>query len=280
MLKQALVAISLLFPVASIANNACMYSSKQDDGNFSLFDDCGVIDGDTLSLSTFHQNNVVYDNKGLTCILMLPGTVFYLHENGRSQRVYFYDNGCDYFKDGLARGLVNDQMVFINEQLDVVLAPGFEWLSVFDYDHVMACNGPFVTEKDGEYSFMTGGKCGLLNRQGDLVVEANYNIEDRDFFQNYINANNHCPPPPIVSKESALCHAKRHISNMQHHGDNWKRHEISQSDGKWLVTFAEMSKPNDELTLILVSDSAHWQTLIEESHDTALRRVSVEQRLP
>ena len=273
-MKHVLLAILLIFSVSAKADNSCFYPSKKDEGSFSHFDNCGSIKGDTIKLGKAHTKNISYDEKGLACIIFSAKDVFYIQESGRSQRVYFYDNGCDYFKEGLARGIINDQMVFINEQLEVALAPGFELLSHYDYGHSIVCNGPFVEKKHGEHTFLKGGKCGLLNKQGVLVVEANYKIEDREVFENYINKNNHCPPPPVTSESSALCHAKRHISNREHYTDKWKKHEISKQGDIWLITFVEENKTNEEFTLTLNSSSAHWESLIKESHNKALQRAS------
>lgn len=273
-MKRALLTILLIFSVSSKADDSCFYPSKKNEGMFSHFDDCGFIEGDKIKLGKAHTKNIFYDEEGLACIMFSAKDIFYIQESGYSQRVYFYDNGCDYFKEGLARGIINGQMIFINEQLEVALAPDFELLSHFDYGHSVVCNGPFVEEKQGEHTLLKGGKCGLLNKQGNLVVEANYKIEDREIFQKYINTNNHCPPPPITSESSALCHAKRHVSNMEYHTDEWKKHEISERGDIWLITFIEESRRNEEFTLTLNSGSAQWESLIKESHNKALQRTS------
>jgi hypothetical protein len=273
-MKQVLLTILLIFSVSSEADESCFYPSKKDGGSYSRFNDCGSIKGDKVKLKKTHEENLSYDELGLACVMFSAKDVFYVQNSARTQRVYFYDNDCDYFKEGLTRGIVNDEMVFIDAKLEVVLEPGFELLSHYDYGHSVVCNGPFVEEKHDEHTFLKGGKCGLLNKQGDLVVEAIYRIENREVFQRYINSNNHCPSPPINSEKSALCHAKRHVSNMSHHTDEWKNHEISKLSNKWLVTFVEEGKANEEFTLTLQSDSAQWDSLIKESHNKALQRTS------
>ncbi len=273
-MKIALLAVLIIFSVSSRADESCFYPSKKDEGSYSHFDDCGFIDGDGIKPGKSHTQNILFDERGLACIIFSVRDVFYIRENGRSQRAYFYDNDCDDFKEGLARGIVNGKMVFINERLEIILTPGFELLSHYDYGHSVVCNGPFVEEKHGEHTLLKGGNCGLIDKRGDLVVEANYKIGDRAVFQNYINANSHCPPPPVTSESSALCHAKRHVSNMGHHTPGWERHEISKQGSIWLITFVEESKTNEEFTLTLPSGSAQWESLIRESHDKALQRAN------
>lgn len=276
-MKSVFITILLIFSVSAKANNQCFYPSKKDGGNVSALDSCGQIKGDTIKLGKRHVENVVYDENGLACILFFGKSnsdAFYIQESGRSQRALFFDNGCDYFEEGLARGLVNGEMVFINKSLDVVLTPKFEKLMPYDYGHSIVCNGPFIEEKRGVHTLHKGGRCGLLNKQGNLVVEAKFKIEDRDVFRDYINANNHCPPPPVTSEISALCHAKRHVSHMKFHTTQWKQHQISKRGDVWLITFVEDSETNGEFTLVLNSSRASWMSIQMEPHNEALQRTS------
>jgi hypothetical protein len=273
-MKLAILITLLLVSFSSQADESCFYPSKIDGGDLSRFDDCGSIEGDSIKLGKEHNDNIVFNEKGLACLILSNNEVFYIHKNGNSQRSFYFENGCDYFKDGLSRGIINGNMVFIDEQLEVALNPGFELIAHYDYGHSVVCNGPFSEEKQGEYTFRRGGKCGLIDRQGKLVVEAVHKIEERKAFRDYINSNNHCPAPPISSEKSALCHAKRHVSNMEYHTDQWKRYEISKRGEIWLITFVEEGNQKEEFTLTLNADSAHWKSIIKESHSSALQQLN------
>ncbi len=264
----------MVLSFSSNADESCFYPDKTDNGTFSHSDECGSIEGDRIKLGKIILDNIYYDEKGLACILFSAKDAFYIHKNATSQRVYFYDNGCDYFEENLARGIVNGKMVFINQRLKVVLSPEFELLAHFDYGHAVVCNGPFQEEKHGEHTLLKGGECGLINKQGTIVVEAIHKIRDRDIFQDYLNRNNHCSVPPVTSKISALCHGKRHVSNMDYHSDQWEKYEISERGRVWLITFVEEGKENEEFTLTLNASSAQWESLIKESHNKALQRTS------
>ncbi len=262
----------LPFSLLANADESCHYPTKDGGGEYHYAEHCGVIDGDILRLDQSVLGNLQYDDAGLACVILSSANTFYVHKNGTSRRVVFFDNGCDYFVDGLARGMVGGRMVFLNQTLDIVLAPGFEQASPFDYGHSVVCNGPFRIEQHGEHTFYLGGQCGLINKKGDLVVEAVHKVEDREVFKTYINNNNHCPRPPITSKESALCHGKRHVANMDHHSDDWAAYELSQHGATWLITFIEK---NDDtpFTLTVDASSAQWQSLIPEPHAMAIERI-------
>ncbi len=264
-MKPALLALLLLFSVSAKAEEACAYPSKKDDDSLSYFKDCGRITGDAIKLRKKHRNNLVYDDKGLACIMFSSRDVFYLHKNGRSQRVQFFDNGCDYFRQGYARGIVYKRMVFIDSQLRVVLNPGFELLTPFDYGHAVVCNGPFTEEKHGEHTFRNGGKCGLINKQGKLVLAASHKIEDGRVFEDYLNRNSHCPAPPLTSASAALCHAKRHVYNMDHYTAAWAKHDIARQGDIWVITFTEEGNPDQEFSVSVDANTAQWQSLIPKS---------------
>lgn len=187
------------------AAESCFYPSKQDGGVISQFDDCGLIKGDKIQLKKKHIQNLTYDRKGLACIILDTKNLFYFSVNGNSQRAHFYDNGCDYFKDGLARGVVNGKMVFINEALEIILNPGFDLLYPYQCGHAIACNKPFMEKIDGEHTSLKGGKCGLINKHGNLVIEPRYRIEESKIFQNYLDSDGHCLTSTAASVTSIPC---------------------------------------------------------------------------
>jgi len=106
------------------------------------------------------------------------------------------------------------------------------------------------------------------------VLEAKYSIQNREVFQTYINNHNHCEAPPVSSKKSALCHSKRHVSNMDGHSDRWKKVELTKQGNTWVVTFTEESGAGEEFSLTLNADTAQWESLSQQSHVRAIQELS------
>jgi hypothetical protein len=275
-MKHLILATLYLLPALVMADSSCAYPSKKDDGSIDYFEDCGSINGDKVILNNSHLNNLAFDSDGLACVMFSTEDIFYIHQNGHKQRTYFFDNGCDYFEEDLARGINNGKMVYINKQLEIALTPDFEFLSRFDYGHAVVCNGPFNEHKQGEHALRTGGRCGLINHQGELVVEAKYNIEDQQPFQDYINSNNHCPKPPVVTESAALCHAQRHVSNMDYHSEKWIRHQITKVGDIWVISFVEEDSDQQEFTLTLNASNAQWYSLVKEPHNSVVQEIQSE----
>lgn len=83
---------------------------------------------------------------------------------------YPFDNGPDYFKEGLARYIDNEKVGFINEDLDVVIPAQFDWASYFENGESKVCNG-CESVSDGDHSQMEGGSWGVLDKDGVVVWE-------------------------------------------------------------------------------------------------------------
>lgn len=259
--QWVLTVITVLAVVSAHADNSCVYPDKREEGSLAAHDDCGRITGDKIQMGKIHQDNVVFDEKGLACIIFSARDAFYLNKKGASHRVLYFDNGCDYFEEGLARAVIDKRVMLMDTALNVVLDTGFEWVDRFGYGHVVVCNGPFVEKKVGEHTLLTEGRCGLMNKSGQLVVAAKYAVGDTDAFDLYLNSHNHCPPPPIQNEQAALCHAKRHVANMEFHSDDWVEHSLQFNDGYWKITFKERGA-DDAFVLSLKAESAQWESLI------------------
>lgn len=84
-----------------------------------------------------------------------------------------YDNGPDYFEEGLARCVQQGKVGFVNEQGKVVIRPQWDWVSPFNYGYAFACNGCYWDRsKDPEHppmAFRENAKTFYINREGKSV---------------------------------------------------------------------------------------------------------------
>ncbi len=271
-MKLACFVVGLFYSLTVSAQQSCAYPGKRE-GSYDLFEDCGSVKNGQLSLNASHFNNLDFDQNGLACVIFPPDATFYIRDDNKSKSVIYFDNGCDYFVEGLARGYEKGKIVFINKDLDTVLKTNFEQAMPFDYGFSVVCNGPFIEEKHGEHTLYSGGQCGLINKQGDLVVEAKYKVENREVFRDYINSHNDCPPPPVTTTSSALCHAKRHVDNMEYRSSDWHEYQITRSGKYWVISYKEGSD-QEASTLLLEIDTAGWSQLTRDSHNEVLQSLA------
>ena len=90
--------MALLIGVSAHAENTCVYPDKREEGSLAAHEDCGRIVGDNIQLGKIHQDNVVFDEKGLACIIFSMRDAFYLDKKGASHRVLFFDSATNSFQ--------------------------------------------------------------------------------------------------------------------------------------------------------------------------------------
>lgn len=251
----------LAFTAPGLAEE-CVYPDRRE-GGLTAHTDCGELAADgEFQLFRKHLRHVDFDSRGLACIYADAKT-YYVRRDGRSRRAVNYDNGCDYFVAGLARAYDKNGMVYVDKALDVVLRPNFELLGVFEHGHAMVCNGPFTREQVGEHSIFHGGQCGVIDRQGRQVMPAELAIDDRQKFRNYVNSHNECPPPPIETKASAICHARRHLlAEIYPRQAAKKVLRAVQEPGRWRVSFAWCDRHHCYPEVELDSETAEFHSIV------------------
>jgi hypothetical protein len=106
-----------------------------------------------------------------------------LHKSGKVLvKSFYFDNGGDYFQSGLSRFEENGKIGFIDKTGKIRIAPKFDWAGIFDFTAPIAtvcegCKEVPMEGKAGELGMkeIKGGKWGMINRQGKVVIPMEYN---------------------------------------------------------------------------------------------------------
>jgi len=159
----------------------CFYVAKQTKENIypelSAHGKCGyMIDQDNFSLSDIHFKNLYFDKHGLASIVF-DGVIFYVSKNGKVVRTHFFDNGADYFVEGVARTIAADKFGFIDKGLNVVIKPEYDFAFPFSGGVAVVCNACFIVA-EGEHKSVDGGEWGLINKAGKVVVPLKYKKDE------------------------------------------------------------------------------------------------------
>jgi len=112
-----------------------------------------------------------YDSDGLSS-LQTGGKFYYFNKSGKTVRVITYDNGPDYFVEGLARTIKNGRIGFFDKSLNIVIKPQYDFAFPIKNGISIVCNGCRVV-REGEYSQVQGGKWGAINKKGEVVHNIN-----------------------------------------------------------------------------------------------------------
>lgn len=225
-------------------NFACAYpaAATAENPNTEIvgFDDCGHFDKQGEPVFSVQQQQQIRQAADNNLICVYVGTelghyrVFYFFNDKRYETV-FYDNGCDYFQEGLVRVFENGKTAFADNQLNIVLRPNTDIATSFWAGHAIVCNGPLDFEQVGEHTLQRGGNCGLINHQGELVLPMQHRLESEAFDQ-YIIGQNGCPPPPVIDEQQALCHARWLGKIHDYVPEGEYQHKVLELENKWQIT--------------------------------------------
>jgi len=175
------ISLTLLLLVMGCSNTKsveCSYASTKTDkqnSEFSPQGECGIlVDEDTLLLYPEHFKNLDFSKSNLSTIYG-GGRVFYVAKSGKVVHSFLFDNGADYFKEGLSRMIVKKKIGFVNEQLETIIEPKFDFAYPFEDGKSMVCQGcKEVKESDGEHTMIVSGKWGVIDKKGETVLPLKY----------------------------------------------------------------------------------------------------------
>ncbi len=141
----------------------CAY--KSGDGHI-------VVRAEALTTASFGP-------EGLTWVV-IGGATYFVNREGKTAPSYAYDNGADYFVEGLARTLKNGKVGFISPSLEEVIAPVWDFASPFSNGLAVVCQGCVFTPAfpDDEHPELKGGHWGWIDKRGRVVVPVVYERSD------------------------------------------------------------------------------------------------------
>ena len=152
----------------------CWFTSLSTDGMMRPFKNCiKIIDDDDYTnsdaqLSEHIIKELVLKKGSLEYIHSSDYGEFYVNESGFIRRAKFFDNGADYFEEGLARTKVKGKIGFFDKDLKIVIPPIFDFAFPFKNGISIVCMG-CKSQKDGEHWSVIGGKWGTINKKGEIV---------------------------------------------------------------------------------------------------------------
>ena len=177
----ALILLSIVITATAAESNTIRFAYR--NGDFEDLDwrsgRCYRHRGQVfISRSTLRKLN--FDG-ALATIMTKDYGWLYVRRDGATRRTIFFDNGPDYFVEGLARyttGLISGfdpkgKVGFINQHGDIVIPAQFEWASPFEHGYSVVCNGCHQVP-DGEYHFLAGGQWGCMDKNGNVIIPVMY----------------------------------------------------------------------------------------------------------
>ncbi len=88
-------------------------------------------------------------------------------------RPFVFDNGPDYFQEGLARFVKNGKFGFFDKTGKTVIEASFDFAMPFHEGLSAVCAG-YKQESDGEHGSIAGCTWGYINKNGKTVINLKY----------------------------------------------------------------------------------------------------------
>ena len=170
LLATALVLMSSGTALAAGENLSCSYASIDRSGEF--FKRCAVREDGEIRIRRKHFKALHFGTTGMAEIAILGEGWHYVLPDGTKALMVNIGNGPDYFSEGLARTFVDGKIAYLDERLQIVLAPGYDWGWPFAGGTALVCDGcrrERASEHD-EHGWMAGGIWSYIDRQGRTVV--------------------------------------------------------------------------------------------------------------
>lgn len=112
--------------------------------------------------------NAPFGDDGVA-VVGIEGALFYVNAKGRTVPALPFENGADYFVEGVARTRVGGKIGFVDATLEVVISPQWDFAFPFHRGLAVVCN--YCTARPvGEHAEIQGGLWGYIDRNGDVVV--------------------------------------------------------------------------------------------------------------
>jgi len=140
--------------------------------------ECATLQTDgALTINADHLSELAYSS-GLASVL-LPDCWYYVTPDGRTAPVLTYDNGADYFSEGLARTRRSGKVGFVDRSLSVVILSSKKYEFAFEGGFAVVCQGcRSHSSADSEHSEMRGGSWGYIDPVGRVVVPVRFERDE------------------------------------------------------------------------------------------------------
>lgn len=158
----------------------CAYTPQQTENNqypeITQYDKCAQLINKTVIIFDKHLNKIEFNDSELSQIRVHDG-LYYVNKQGKLARTHIFDNGADYFQEGLSRTIKNNKFGFINNKLDLVIKAEYDFAYPFENGLSIVCIG-CKAFKVGEHTEMRNGKWGVIDKSGNVVIKISHGYDE------------------------------------------------------------------------------------------------------
>lgn len=124
---------------------------------FSYLEDGELVKGETIYFDGFKNDEKPGKNEW--------GYVY--DKNGNFlYKPFFYDNGADFFSEGVRRFVKDGKVGFVDRNGKTAIEAKHDFVSPFNYGYAVFCDGCDWEKTEDEHKAMVGGTWGVMNFEG------------------------------------------------------------------------------------------------------------------
>lgn len=114
-----------------------------------------------------------FSREGIAAVTDEKGWIYINRRGAALVRPFVFDNGPDYFSEGLARYTEKGRFGFFNERGRIAIRAQFDFVLPFHEGLAAACRGCRF-KREGEHSPVVNGKWGFIDRTGRWAIKPAY----------------------------------------------------------------------------------------------------------
>lgn len=110
--------------------------------------------------------------------LIVDDELLFALASGKTAPALYFDNGPDYFVEGLARSPRGGKIGFVNQDLELVVPRQWDFASPFEDGFARVCSGCSIERDEADsHGYLVGGAWGIIDRTGRTVVPVEHDLE-------------------------------------------------------------------------------------------------------
>lgn len=118
-----------------------------------------------------------FSKQGVAAVIDQQGWLYIDQKGNPLVRPFVFDNGPDYFVEGLSRYVENGKIGFIDRSGRIVIPAAYDFARPFSDARAAVCNG-CRQEPVGEHRITVGGKWGYIDPKGKIVIPLEFDGVD------------------------------------------------------------------------------------------------------
>lgn len=160
--------ISLLLMASSLFSQSKGITSFEENGLYGFKDKKGKV-----VIKPQYEQAMEFSKSSVAFVVSKNKWVCINSKNQILLESFLYDNGPDYIVESLARFVENAKIGFHDERCQKVIEAQYDFVYPFENGYAIVCNGCEL-KPEGEHKRILGGKYGIINRKGKLVLPIDY----------------------------------------------------------------------------------------------------------